>query len=393
VSDKIVTSEDCLTLNITSPSTTGKRPVIVWIHGGAFVMGSGSTPLYDGTSFAVAHDLVVVTINYRLGLLGFLYTGDAGNVALLDQALALAWVRDNIAAFGGDPAQVTIMGESAGAISVALLLAMPAARGLFHRAILQSGAVQMSMPTRADAEALAKDAIAELPLDAPVERIVALQERLIQDKGLAAVAPYVDGHTIPRAPLAMIDEGSAPGVPVLVGTNRDEWKLFTLFLGEASARVLEPRLRERLGAAAFDELVALYAGDWTRITGDIAFRIPAIRLAEAQLRHAHVHMYRFDFASTSFGGQLGAAHALEIPFVWNALTAAAAPILLGDAIAVALPLAERMHAAWASFVRTGDPGWPRYDLERRATMLFDRDSRIADDPDGVSRAWWDGKYR
>ena len=388
VSDKIPQSEtECLTLNVMSPSVAGKRPVIVWIHGGAFVMGSGSTPLYDGTSFAVNHDLVVVTINYRLGLLGFLCVGEAGNVALLDQAMALAWVRDNIAAFGGDPAQVTVMGESAGAMSVALLLAMPAARGLFQRAILQSGAIAMSPPTRADAEEAARQVIAEMPLDAPVERVIARQEQLIRDKGLAAVAPYVDGHTIPRSPLALIDEGSAPGVPVLIGTNRDEWKLFAMFLGEASVNVVKEPLRARPGPA-LDEVVAMSGGDWVRVIGDVAFRIPAIRLAQAQLRHGAAYMYRFDYASPAFGGQLGAAHALELPFVWNQLAAPVAQVLLGDTSAMA-PLADRMHGAWAAFARGGEPGWPRYDEQRRATMLFDRESRVVDDPDGEVRAWWD----
>ncbi|MEO7093477.1 MAG: carboxylesterase family protein, partial [Polyangiales bacterium] len=202
VGDKVISGEDCLTLNVFSPGADGaKRPVVVWIHGGAFIMGSGSTPLYHGNSFAANHDLVVVTVNYRLGLFGLLYLGDlapdreAGNYALLDQIAALRWVRDNIAAFGGDPDQVTVMGESAGAISIGSLLAMPAARGLFHRAILQSGAAVLSPPTREDMTIAARYVLAELGVTVdelpgvPEAQLLAVQEKLSRDKGLGAFAP------------------------------------------------------------------------------------------------------------------------------------------------------------------------------------------------------------
>jgi para-nitrobenzyl esterase len=415
ITDKIAMSEECLALNIYSPAADDrKRPVVVWIHGGAFIMGAGSQPLYNGTSFARLHDVVVVTLNYRLGLLGLMYLGDllgadyaAGNYALLDQIAALRWVRDHIAGFGGDPGAVTVMGESAGAVSVANLLAMPAARGLFHRAILQSGAAGLSPPTRADATALATAICDELAMparelvDVPVERLVAAQEHASRTRGLGAFSPYVDGVTVPRFPLDHVRDGEGSSVPVLLGSNRDEWTLFDVFLGEATTNVVKAQLRGRLGAAA-DQLHAAYcaarddrdaARAWVDLVGDVAFRIPMIKLAEAQARHAPVWMYRFDWATTAFDGRLGAAHAMELPFVWNTVDAPVAQLLLaGDA--TARPLATAMHEAWAAFIRTGQPGaeglpaWPSYDPDRRATMVFDRSSRVVDDPGGTLRTLW-----
>jgi len=416
ITEKTVTSEECLALNIYSPAADGRRrPVVVWIHGGAFIMGAGSQPLYNGTSFAAQHDVVVVTINYRLGLLGLLYLGDLlgdeyaeGNYALLDQIAALRWVRDHIAEFGGDPDAVTVMGESAGAVSVASLLVMPAARGLFHRAILQSGASGLSPPTRADATALAESVCAELGVGArelvglPVERLVSAQEHASRTRGLGAFSPYIDGVTMPRSPLELMSEGVGSNVPVLLGSNRDEWALFDVFLGDAATNVVKGQLRGRLGSA-IDQLHARYrearddqseARAWLDIVGDVAFRIPMIRLAEAQSRFAPVFMYRFDWATPAFDGRLGAAHALELPFVWNTVESPLGQLLLGGDLVSARVLAASMHAAWASFIRTatpvaeGLPGWPAYDATRRATMLLDRESRVVDDPAGSLRALW-----
>jgi para-nitrobenzyl esterase len=415
VGEKAAMDEQCLCLNVVAPPPDGtKRPVIVWIHGGAFIMGSGSTPIYDGTSFAASHGQVVVTINYRLGLFGFLYLGDlaperygeAGNVAILDQIAALRWVRDHIAAFGGDPARVTVMGESAGAVSIATLLGTPAARGLFQRAILESGAQGLSPPTREDATAIARRAVDELggPCaldDVPAERVVALQERIVREKGLAAFFPYTDGVTLPEPALDAVRAGRAAGVPLLMGSNRDEWTLFELFLGDAVVAPLKSALRGKLGAT-LDPMLAAYerarhdrsqARAWIDLIGDAAFRIPMVRLAEAQTPHAPVWMYRFDYSSTGFGGRLGAAHALELPFVWNALDLPVSQILLGD-VTEARPLAAAMHDAWARFVdgeaprAAALPAWPRYEPPRRATMIFDRACTVADDPGGATRAMW-----
>jgi para-nitrobenzyl esterase len=414
VTDKVAMAEDCLALNIYSPAADGnRRPVLVWIHGGAFVMGSGSQPLYNGTSFASLHDLVVVTFNYRLGVFGLLELGDrlgddyaAGNVALLDQLAALRWVRDHIAAFGGDPDAITVMGESAGAVSVANLLAMPAARGLFQRAILQSGASGLSPPTRSDATAFTDAYCAELGvapralLDLPAEQLLAGQERVSRSRGLGAFTPYVDGVTVPRLPIDAIRAGDGACVPTLLGSNRDEWALFDLFVPGSTA-ILVAQLRGRLGGVV-DRMHAAYlaARDdgsaeraWLDLVGEVAFRIPMIRLAEAQAKHAPVWMYRFDWSSTAFGGKLGAAHALELPFVWNVVDTPVGQLLLG-ADAGAQPLATAMQAAWAAFVRGGAPAadglprWPIYEPPRRATMIIDRESRIVDDPAGAQRALW-----
>jgi len=418
VTDKVVSGEDSLLLNVFAPADPapgdGPRPVMVWIHGGAFIMGSGSTPLYHGESFA-RQGIVVVTFNYRLGLPGFLYLGDLapdraeGNYALLDQIAALTWVRDNIAAFGGDPGGVTVMGESAGAISIGSLLAMPAARGLFHRAILESGAPSLSPPTRDDATKVARRVLAELEVtvdelaDVPIERLLACQERLALELGLGAFAPYIDGVTIPRLPIEVIREGGAAGIPLLAGSNRDEWTLFEVFLGPATVEPFKPLLRQRLGPV-LDRLLDLYrdghadrseARAWVDAVGEVVFRIPVIRLAEAQAGHATpVYLYRFDWQSPVLGGRLGAAHALELPFVWNRLDLPMAPILLGPDLAAAQPLAAAMHATWAQFIKTGDPNgaalpaWPAYDAARRPTLLLDRACRVADDPAGAARALW-----
>jgi para-nitrobenzyl esterase len=420
INDKIAMSEECLALNVFAPAAVASpRPVVVWIHGGAFVMGSGSTPLYNGASFATRHDLVVVTINYRLGVLGFLYLGEhggaaEGNYALLDQIAALRWVRDNIAAFGGDPGDVTVMGESAGAVSVATLLAMPAARGLFHRAILESGASGLAVPTRDDAVALAASVIEQLgdvsPFDAPVDRLIAIQDQVARDRGLAAFMPYVDGVTVPRAPIEVVREGAAAQIPILLGSNRDEWTLFAVFLGAASMEAIKIPVRAKLGDAELARVIGVYRdaradrsepAAWIDLIGDIAFRIPMIRLAEAQAAcGAPVWMYRFDWASPAFEGRLGAAHALELPFVWNKLDLPVSAILLGgDVGGATAALATAMHDAWAAFIRGGEPAaaglppWPRYDEPRRATMLFDRASSVADDPGAATRALWPRDWR
>ncbi len=414
IGDKIVSGEDCLTLNVFSPGADdAKRPVVVWIHGGAFIMGSGSTPLYHGHSFAANHDVVVVTINYRLGLFGLLYLGDLapgreeGNYALLDQIAALRWVRDNIAAFGGDPDRVTVMGESAGAISIGSLLAMPAARGLFHRAILQSGAAVLSPLTREDVTATARGVLAELEITVeqlptvPEARILAVQEKLSREKGLGAFAPYIDGVTVLDQPIAAVRAGAVADVPLLLGSNRDEWTLFEVFLGDRTVTPFEAPLRARLGAT-LDELLDVYRRErpgrterqaWIDLIGDVAFRIPAIRLAEAQSDHQRaVYMYRFDWASPALGGRLGAAHGLDLPFVWNRVDLPASKILLGEAAEAAQPLATAIHATWAAFIRTGDPNggglpaWPAYDRARRQTLLIDRTPSVVDDPGGIARA-------
>lgn len=412
-------SEDCLYLNIWSPGTEGqKRPVMVYIHGGAFTLGSASDPWYDGTSFAANHHIVVVTINYRLGVLGFVSLKDlagadagyTGNCGLLDQIAALEWVRENIAAFGGDPDQVTVMGESAGAMSIGALLGMPAAQGLFQRAILQSGAAG-NLTTRPLATQVAQALLAKLGLETAqlsalaevsLETLLKVQPQLGREfGGVQAFSPIIDGETLPQHPLATIAQGSAAKVAILAGTNRDEWRLFAMMSG--GPKVDEEQLKQLFGDGA-KTVLATYTQAradkspelaWIDIMSDLVFRMPAIRLAEGQVRQgAPVWMYRFDWESPAFGGVLGAAHAMDIPFVWNTLDTPLSRTFTGDSPS-RQELSDQMHAAWASFIRSGTPAvaslpaWPPYDLDRRATMIFSDTLHVVDNPQGQVRALWE----
>ena len=412
-------SEDCLYLNIWSPGADQeKRPVMVYIHGGAFTLGSASDPWYDGTSFAATHNIVVVSLNYRLGILGFVYLKDLagadatymGNCGLLDQIAALQWVRENIATFGGDPDQVTVMGESAGAMSIGALLGMPTAHGLFRRAVLQSGAAG-NLTTRPQATKIAQALLAKLGLETaqlsamaevPLDALLKIQPELGREfGGIGAYRPVIDGEALPQHPLAMIAQGSAADVAILVGTNRDEWRLFAMMRGRP--KVDEQQLKQLFGDAA-EPVLATYTKAradqspelaWVDMMSDMIFRMPAIRLAEGQVRQgAPVWMYRFDWESPVFGGVLGAAHAMEIPFVFNTLDTQIARWLTGDS-PTRLPLANLMHAAWGGFIRSGTPAiaslpaWPPYDLDRRATMIFSDAPHVVDDPQGQVRTVWE----
>lgn len=409
--------EDCLYLNIWSPGADQqKRPVLVWIHGGAFVTGSGAEPWTDGASFARHGDVVVVSINYRLGALGFLYLGEldgvdypaSGNCGLLDQIAALEWVRDNIEAFGGDPANVTVAGESAGAMSVGALLAMPQAQGLFHHAILESGAGH-NVLTRDGATRMTRTFLSHLGLNAaqaaelatiPLARILEAQKQSVH--GLRGFAPVIDGFYLPGYPLPQIADGSSSAVSLLIGTNRDEARLFALMNNGRNA-VDQAELKRLFGAASQNVLTTYtqaredksMEGAWSDIITDRIFRIPAIRLAESQVKYNDaVWMYRFDWPTPAFGGTLGACHSLEIPFVWNTLNTELALMFTGDA-PTRQPLAQRMHDAWIAFIRTGSPvtaelpDWPAYDVSRRTTMLLNEHCQLDYDPQSTERRFWE----
>jgi para-nitrobenzyl esterase len=411
--------EDCLYLNVWSPGADGqKRPVMVYIHGGAFTLGSASDPWYDGASFATLHNLVVVTLNYRLGILGFVCLSDlagegaayTGNCGLLDQIAALQWVHEHIAAFGGDPGQVTVMGESAGAMSIGALLGMPAAQGLFQRAILQSGAAG-NLVTRSQALRVAQGLLAKLSLktdqlgalrEVPVETLLNIQPELGREfGGVQAFSPTIDGETLPQHPLAMIAQGSSANVALLIGTTRDEWRLFAMMSG--GPKIDEAQLKRVFGDAA-PEVLAMYTEAradasaelaWVDIMSDQIFRMPAIRLAQGQIEQgAAVWMYRFDWESPVFGGVLGAAHAMDLPFVWNTLDTGLSRMFTGDS-PDRQPLADLMHASWAAFIRSGNPAlaslpaWPPYDLTRRATVIFNTVPQVIDDPQGQMRTLWE----
>jgi para-nitrobenzyl esterase len=423
--DKAEQSEACLSLNVWTPGLDGgRRPVLVWIHGGAFVTGTGSTPWYDGTRLAHAGDVVIVTINYRLGALGFLELGElgderyaaSGNCGILDQVAALQWVRANAASFGGDPSQVTVFGESAGAMSVGTLLALPAARGLFSRAILQSGAGAHVAP-RDKAERVTRDLLAELGLspgdagsllDVPVDRLLAAQGRVV-DRTWPDLAfmPVVDGVSLPRPPNDAMSDGSSADVEVLIGTNLEEMRLFSLMdarLAEVDEATLEHRAASVFGSTAA-KAVEVYRrsrpevplGDvWTAVLTDQVFRIPAIRLAEAQSIHQpRTYMYLFTWATPILGGKLGSCHAVEIPFVFDNLDKPGAGVFTGDSSG-RQEIATRMSEAWTAFARHGAPdtaslpNWPTYEVGQRSTMVLDTECVVVEDPAGEERLLWDG---
>jgi para-nitrobenzyl esterase len=408
----------CLTLNVTTPATDGaRRPVMFWIHGGAFVNGAGSTPIYDGTKFAEHGDVVVVTVNYRLGAFGFLHLDDvlgadfagSGNLGILDQVAALEWVRDNVAAFGGNPDDVTIFGESAGGMSVGTLLGMPKAQGLFHRAIVQSGSASFAARA-AQSTAVARDVLelagvttAEDLRSVPAEKILEAQGKLMarDDRLELPFQPTVDGDVLPDVPLKTIASGATGDVPTMIGTTADEMTLFLgldLGVGQIDDEQLLKQMRRFFGDRATAVVDAYRAGRegctsgdlLTAISTDRVFRIPAIRLAEAQARLGRpTFMYLFTWPSPVMGGKLKSCHALELPFMWDALDTPGLSMLTGDG-PERQAIADEMHARWIEFGRTGDPGWPAYDLERRATQVFDVDSPVVDDPQGTERALWDG---
>jgi para-nitrobenzyl esterase len=397
---------------------------MVWIHGGAFFMGSGSSPMYDGASLVERGDVVLVSINYRLGALGFLELGwldedlaGSANVGLLDQVAALEWVRDNIAGFGGDPDNVTIFGESAGAMSVTGLLAMDAARGLFHKAIAQSGAAQANA-TPAQAEAAGRRYVEALGVSTtdelralPAERLLEVQGQIVMtamsnvepllEEGISAGLPFrpvADGRALPTSVLAAIRAGSAAGIPVITGTTREEWRLFALMDFEA---VDTEELRKRLDALTgdADKVLAVYADAiaglepkdaFTVIATDLVFRHPAIQLGEALVAQgAEVWEYQFSWPTPALYGMLGACHAIELPFVFGLVRHPQMAGFLGEDPPVAL--SEAVQDAWLAFARSGDPGadWPRYDLDRRAVRDFDATLGVLEDPGAPQREYWD----
>lgn len=411
---------DCLNLNVWAPGGPGPHPVFVWLHGGAFVNGSGAVPQYDGTAFA-RDGVVCVTINYRLGADGFLDTGDDHtNIGLLDQIAALRWIEDNIAAFGGDPGRVTIGGESAGAMSVATLLAGPEAAGLFQGAILQSGAGHHAL-TRPTAQKIADGLAARLGVPAtreaiaaaPPPDVLAAQGALAADIrtgpdpahwGEAAAntmpfEPVIDGQVVPALPIEAIRSGAGADVPVLIGTNHDENLLFMAPSG-ALSQVTDHVLRAAVTGYGFtdaDTVIKRYAEPDGRSPGhtlaaiatDWMFRIPAIRLLEARAHApANSYMYEFRWESTAAGGELGACHYLEIPFVFDTLATPGARRITGPG--APQELAAEMHQAWVRFIRDGDPGWTPYTPPIRTVRVFGGDTRTEDDPARDRRELWAG---
>jgi carboxylesterase type B len=413
--------EDCLTLNVWTPDPGGAGlPVMVWIHGGGFITGGGGTPVHDGGTWA-RDGVVYVSINYRLGIEGFLYLGgDSANLGLLDQVAALQWVQDNIAAFGGDPGKVTIFGQSAGGVSVMHLLALPAARGLFRRAIAQSGSTLVTAPvplaeriTRRVAELLGVEptagALRDLPIERTIDTTIAMAFEYIAPVFWGSesflISPFravLDGDVLTDGVQASVAAGSAAGVDLMAGATRDECTFVMQpfgFLDNLEPNWLAAAL-EAFGVTLDD--LAIYrkgsrpdAGDaelvqaaWT----DWAFRMPALRLLDAHGgRRGRTYAYEFTWPSPSIPA-LGATHALELPFVNDALGAFAAAMPPGENPIGDDPpqhLADRMHRAWLDFATAGDPGWPAYDAERRTYMRFDDVSEPLDDWAAPERDLWE----
>jgi para-nitrobenzyl esterase len=425
--------EDCLALNIWTPGCDGAhRPVLVWIHGGAWLNGSGAADWFDGSSFARLHDIVVVTIGYRLNVFGFLHLGllasgetESGHVGMLDQIAALEWVRDHIEAFGGDPGAVTIAGESAGAMSVGTLLAMPPAHGLFHRAIMQSGVgAVLTTPQRAHGMTEAILGKAGIPADdkGPAAlRQLSHQELLdaylgvlmdnpmeqAPEEMLPDFAPVVGLPSLPEPPFDAIASGVSGAVAVLLGTDEHEmevmrWSLPAFY--DFDDATVDERMHRLFGDQA-DTAQALYknaAGDsgrnrWTSVDTDRLFRVPADRMATLRADgEAPTYLYLWRWPSTAMEGRLGAVHTVEIPFVFNTLTSQQAIDTVGALTPEAAALALRIHATIAAFVRTGDPNttaglghWPAFNSARRPVMVIDANSGIQDDPYRDHRLLWE----
>ena len=415
------TAEDCLTLDLWTPRADGaRRPVLVWIHGGAFVMGAGSALAYTGASLARRGDVVVVTLNYRLGALGFLQLGDLArgdpfdsNLGLRDQLAALAWVRDNVAAFGGDPANVTVFGESAGAMSVGALLGAPRARGLFARAIAESGAAHNTASRESAARVAATflaalglapaeaERLREVPVSALLEAQFATVARLGLAYGTLPFEPAVDGDLLPEHPLDAIARGSARGVPFLVGTNRDEWNLF--LLADAKARALGEdgllrRYARSLGPDAAEHAHGLYRealprasprARWGAYQTHRVFTAPAARLGELQAAHAPSYAYLFTWSPPLVRRRVGACHGLEVPLVFGTFRH---PLLRGFYLGGASATAATLQRAWLAFARTGCPetggSWLTVSAANRAPHVLDGDDRGALDAFERVRGFW-----
>jgi para-nitrobenzyl esterase len=416
-------SEDCLFLNVWTPAVGDgrKRPVMFWCHGGAFTMGSGSAGFYRGTNLARRGDVVVVTVNHRLGPLGYLYLrelggedyAESGNVGMLDLVAALEWVRDNIEAFGGDPQNVTIFGESGGGAKVSVLMAMPSAAGLFHRAIVQSGpGLRMLTAERAtrhterllQALGIPRNNLEQL-YEVPAERIIEAGFSPGRD-ALRPWGPVVDGEVLPQHPFDPVAPAISAEVPLIIGTNKDEATLF--LLADPEWETLDrPQLLERverIAPGAAGRLVSAYKQAYPQaappelysaLFSDYMMRINSIRQAErkAAQQAAPVYMYLFTWETPALNGRLKSCHALEIPFVFDNLHLAER--FTGDA-PERYELAEKMSGAWMAFARDGRPShpalppWPPYDKETRATMIFGQQCSVASDPGGALRRAWEG---
>ena len=412
--------DDWLTINVWSPASDpgAGLPVMVWIQGGGYVIGMSGLPEYDGGRLARDGGVVVVTFNYRVGIEGFAQIeGAPANRGLLDQVAALEWVRDNIRAFGGDPERVTVFGESAGGGSVAALLAMPRAAGLFHRAVAQSvpgtfftAELAADVTAACAAELGLKPTVPDLSTMAPV-RLAAAGDAVAAKIGQWAgrwgrpahrsipFSPIIDGDVLPVTPWQALADGAARDIELLVGHTRDEQRLFTAIEGllgqvtpeqaETALEVFAPgpdgarRYRDGFPGAGPDELYELVHSDWL-------FRMPSLHLAEAQARAGgRAYLFELTWSAPGMGGAFGACHGLDVPLVFGNLSSGQPAMLIGAApSAEAEALSAHMRAAWTAFATHGDPGWPAYDTEGRLTQLLDARPTVTAYPEEASRLIW-----
>jgi len=422
----LAAEEDCLTLNVWTPDTAGSRPVLVWLHGGGYSVGSSARDLYNGANLARRNDVVVVSANHRLGIFGFLYLGEilgeefaeSANLGMLDWVAVLEWVRDNIANFGGDPSSVTVFGESGGGGKVSALLAMPRAEGLFHRAIIESGP-PFQFPDIEKASATANKVVAMLGLaKGELDSLLTLDAEKLLDVQVAlgagggpspggiSFAPMVDGRVLSDYPEQAVAAGASANIPLIIGTNLDEARFMIVMaphLADGGPKIDEAELLERL-QPGFDNDVAPLAARYRAVYPDLSnfdlllaiesdqFRIRSLRLAEHKVAGGGepVYMYLFRWATSALPG-LGSIHGLEMPFVFaNLNTMRGLAQSRGADV-----LADRMCSVWGEFARTGVPSheglpkWEPFTISDRSTMVIDDEWTIEKDPLSETRRFWD----
>jgi len=414
-------SEDCLFVNVWTPAVNsgGKRPVLVWLHGGGFARGSGASSAYTGNNLVKRGDVVTVTVNHRLNVFGYTHLNEllgddyasSGNVGMLDIVQALQWVRDNIENFGGDPNNVMIFGESGGGAKVSTLLAMPAAKGLFHRAVIQSGP-SLSVESPENATQVASALLDELQIKStevdklravPAEQLLRAMTAATSRSRLRGFRPVL-GPDIPEHPFEPVASKLSAEVPIMIGTTRHEMTLFStgdLALFSLDETGLLARTRQLLGDDA-EQVVSTYrkalpdetpSGLYFTLASDRWMRMRSIQLAERKFEQgtAPVYMYRFDWEAPAWEGRFRAAHAFEIPFVFDN-TQLNSDITGGTQAAMAL--GAKMSNAWIAFARSGDPNhnglpaWSAYDPNTRATMLFNDACEVVNDPGRDERLLW-----
>ena len=408
-------SEDCLTLNVWTPSTAGHSPVMVFIHGGGFTNGTDRNPWYDGAALA-SHGVTVVTLQYRVGPFGWLDLSSLGaqyaqsmNDGLLDQMAALRWVRNNIATFGGDAKNVTLFGESAGAISISALLGTPSADSLYDRVILESG-TSGTVATRDWSRSVSSEFVrlagvsdAKQVLGMSADDVNTAAQKVYDSQfSDTAFHPVIDGTLIPEAPMKRLSEPTGPTKPIIIGTNLDEaryWYYYVPELARLPHSFYEPWLQSLVGAHA-DDLWRTYEAARPTLTdseiglaiaGDVGFRMPAVRMAEAlSARGVPVRMYLATVQATDLDGTMGSPHAVELPFVFGTLKDADT-FVANDA--TNQQLAGQVQDLWTSFAKDGTPTtsgvtWPTYDAAARDTLILDSDLKTQDNPYPTTRETW-----